>query len=390
MVRRMFEDEPMAPVTWAVLQQMTDQSKSASKWGIVNLVVHHAEGTWLDGPDVAELTAGERKWAARPLKQLVAARVLDCDDGGGGHQRWYRVNPRWWQWKIRWAHRCSAHQTTAPESLGSCSDCRSEVKERLAQWEQRVQQSPIDRFISRPGSAFSRVIALLKARFADDEVAQKALDTTISRSKQREITAAGGNPTKIRAAIERDLQTNRAAIERDFEDPPEEEEEISSPRDDGNSSSSGSAPAPVVDIGRKRRTLTTDEEKARSAVLARCVGQAGRRPFLKGWPADDLYELVARYGAVEISAAAAQIPSGMELPPRFVELLADVLAARASAGGSEPASESQCAAPSGPPPLVLADKPLTAAPAPETPAGQYAERAAERAGKVLTQRTKTG
>jgi len=356
----------MAPSDWAVLMPMTAE-QSPQKWGIVTLLVSFPEGTWLGGDELAELTGV--KWARRPLTELVSARVLDRDDGGGSSsQFWYRVNPRWWEWEVRWRHSIAR------------------VGELLSDWKWRISEDPIDIFGARPSARHTAIGARLTARHPNDERGQRAVKAAMARGEARAKPVIGADPKEVARAGARAISESRA-LGRAPNQGSREEEEISSCSRDTDSSSSDSSPAPVVNIdsGRKRQ-LTPDEEKARGAVLTRCVGQAGRRPFLKGWPAEQLYDLVGRYGVVDVASAAAQIPSGMELPPRFVELLADVLAAGAGADRSPSATDMERPVSPEPPLIVLADDAPVPAPAPESSAGQLLQRAAN----FPTQRTKTG
>lgn len=313
MVPAMFDDEPLAPRALAVLMPMTAQPESALKWGIISYVGSFAEGTWLDGPELARLTG--IAWARRHLADLVETRVLDCDDGGGGNQRWYRVNPRWWQWKasarvgqrkaagVVWTHRCAEHETAPPASLGACHACRLMVEDLLRLHDEKQRHDPIDLFINRaPRRAFARINARLGARYSEDQVAIKALEAAKSRATAREIAQSGANPEGI-----------SRAMARDFSGPLEEEERSPSGTD-------RSTPPPT------ELDDPPDYGRARRALFAIAVAGRGRqRPGLWGSKRNRVKQLITEHGAEAFEAACGLLEAHVHPVPVLVDQLADLL-----------------------------------------------------------------
>lgn len=310
----MFDDEPMSAAMFGALWPMANEVGWERRWAIVGLVASFPEGTWLDGGDVATMVGGNAARARVQLLELTKAKVLERDGGGGGRKFWYRLNPRWRDWRVRWRH-----------------DLR-EVEQRLAWWRERVDRHPLDAISARPnGARYSQISARLMARAAEEWARANDLLARVPMARANPdfeaVDDADQGVSARHGARANGVDSARHGARANSPAAPVVVDLLTRDGEEPSTTEGRPAPKDGPEWGRVRR-----------AVLERCVDVAGRGLFLNGSPARLLRVLVDRHGPDEVIAAAAAVPAGLFGPPVFVDALDDVLEGLTPAPLSSPES----------------------------------------------------
>lgn len=295
--------EPISTADVSALLSMIEPSWAANA-PVVQAIAAIEGGDWWTAPDVADLTGRTPGWCRKLLAKLSEARVvLRRGSGPNGKRFWCEVNPEWQRWQVPWRHPLRV------------------VRQKLADIRERRSIPALQRFIASPmHSRSAEINALLCSR---DNAQKEALEAALSRLHGSRDNASGPKP------IATPRSRDRGAGYRDsmgvaINPPPASSSSTYSSR--STEPSTTQAPegppedqAPDVDRGELAR--------ARTAVLARCLGPNGRRPYLAPKLATQLQRLLAHAGVDEVLAGVEKIETGIHQPYGFLEHLVDVVLA---------------------------------------------------------------